>query len=132
MYSDILFNKTCTPNKRHNQLPIHWILGVNQWGHEANCSSLPSPMIKIEWSYTSAPPICFQDVQKDSFTLLYLIMFYRHQSLCYCEMHASVERKYISGLRMAVTKVFHSDMSLNNQTSLKQVSQFTCQLLEGM
>jgi len=52
----------------------------------------------------------------DSFTVLYL-MFHRHQSLCYCEMHASVERKYDSSLTMGVTKVLHSDMSLNNQTS---------------
>jgi len=126
MYSDFLFNKTRTPTQRHNQLPIHWILGVNQQGHEANCSSLSSPEIKNEWRYTSAPPICFHDVHRDSSTLLYLIMFHRHQSLCYCEMHTSVEQKYISGLRMGVTKVFHSDMSLNNQTSLRQVSQFTC------
>jgi hypothetical protein len=32
-------------------------------------------------------------------------------------MHASVEQKYISDLRMGVTKVFKSDVSLNNQTS---------------
>lgn len=70
-------------------------------------------------------PIHFHDVHRDSFTLIYLIMFHRHKSLCYCEMDASVEQRYISGLRMGVTKVFHSDMSLNNQTSLRQVSQFT-------
>jgi hypothetical protein len=84
MYSDFqlqVFSSTKHAHqlKRHNQLPIHWILtapflGVTEGGHEANCSPLSSPEIKNECSYTSAPPICFHDVHRDSFTFLLLLL----------------------------------------------------------
>jgi hypothetical protein len=54
------------------QSPVYWIPGflpcVKWPGREVDHAPSSSSDIKNEWSYTSAPPVCLQGVDRDSYT----------------------------------------------------------------
>jgi hypothetical protein len=64
---------------------IKWVLevlspGVNQLECQVDRSLPTSAYLKNEWSYTSAPPVCFDGVERDSFMLT--VMVWRGTALC--------------------------------------------------
>ena len=56
-----------------NQPPTQWIPGpfpgVKRPRREADHSLPSSAEVKNQWSYTSVPPICFHDVDRESFAV---------------------------------------------------------------
>jgi hypothetical protein len=46
--------------------------GVKQPVYEADYSQWFTGKVKNGWSYTSAPPICIHDMDKDNFTFTYI------------------------------------------------------------
>ena len=82
---------------------IKWTLevlsaGVNQLECKVDRSLPTSADLKNEWNYTSAPPVCFHGVERDSFVLtvmvwrgaaaLHLLSWCGEGRLCaYCHVH---------------------------------------------
>ena len=65
--------KMSRPTRWPTQPPIQWVSGSftpggKRLGRKADHSSPSYAEVKNEWSYTSTPTICFQDVARDNFT----------------------------------------------------------------
>jgi len=65
--------KGCISNVPRTALKITFYSMGTQWvkrpRRDADHTNLPSNEVQNEWSYTSTPPVCLCNVQRESFTL---------------------------------------------------------------
>jgi hypothetical protein len=71
----LLFTKTSRSAVVSTLAPMQWVPGsfpgLKRRKFEVDHSSENKPEVKNDWSHTSTPPICFHDMDRDNFTVLF-------------------------------------------------------------